>query len=100
MSDWTQIDFAPRGWVCPKCGRVYAPDWPRCTICGNEQTTISTTTTVGDTPQSMGRIFTKTGADTGGFVREFMVHGGDWPKDSELMNHMEEKNGERPDTEG
>ena len=30
--------FIPRGWMCPVCGRVYAPDWPFCTSCGGEKT--------------------------------------------------------------
>lgn len=28
--------FAQKGWICPKCGRVYAPFMPSCTYCGNE----------------------------------------------------------------
>jgi len=24
---------APTGWVCPKCGNVYAPSVPQCTEC-------------------------------------------------------------------
>lgn len=26
----------PQGWICPKCGRVYAPTWPCCTHCNQE----------------------------------------------------------------
>lgn len=26
----------PRGWECPKCGRVYAPGYPSCDKCGKE----------------------------------------------------------------
>ena len=36
VGDFTQQDyFAPKGWVCPKCGRVYAPSTPMCWYCGN-----------------------------------------------------------------
>lgn len=38
--------FAPQGWVCPKCGRVYSPFTPMCLYCGDEgNVTISTTST-------------------------------------------------------
>lgn len=26
--------MVPTGWVCPKCGRVYAPTCPACFHCG------------------------------------------------------------------
>ena len=29
--------FAPKGWVCPKCGRVYAPSIPMCWYCGSQE---------------------------------------------------------------
>lgn len=29
------------GWVCPKCGRVYAPFIPSCSYCGQEQYTTA-----------------------------------------------------------
>ena len=38
VGDFTQQDyFAPKGWVCPKCGRVYAPSTPMCWYCGEEE---------------------------------------------------------------
>jgi len=38
VGDFTQQDyFAPKGWVCPKCGRVYAPSTPMCWYCGKEE---------------------------------------------------------------
>lgn len=41
----TDYDFAPRGWVCPKCGRVYSPNTFMCYYCGeNTDTTYSTST--------------------------------------------------------
>lgn len=35
--------FIPQGWQCPICKRVYAPDWPWCTVCG-QGVTVTTTT--------------------------------------------------------
>lgn len=29
--------WAPKGWICPKCGRVYAPSTPMCSYCGKEE---------------------------------------------------------------
>lgn len=28
--------FGNVGWICPKCGRVYAPTTPSCFVCGGE----------------------------------------------------------------
>lgn len=33
------------GWICPKCGRCYAPNWMMCTYCG-KCTEVTTTTTI------------------------------------------------------
>lgn len=42
----TEYDFAPRGWICPKCGRVYSPSTPTCFNCiGNNPPTITSTGT-------------------------------------------------------
>lgn len=40
--------FIPQGWQCPVCGRVYAPSFPFCTVCGNQEavTTTNVTTNV------------------------------------------------------
>lgn len=35
-----------QGWICPKCGTVWAPWQPCCTICGDNRTTFATGTTV------------------------------------------------------
>ena len=37
--------FAPQGWVCPKCGRVYSPFMPMCLYCGDEVNVTVTTDT-------------------------------------------------------
>lgn len=38
--------FAPQGWVCPKCGRVYSPSTQMCVYCGgNSWPTITSTGT-------------------------------------------------------
>lgn len=28
--------WAPKGWICPRCGRVYAPSTPMCWYCIKE----------------------------------------------------------------
>lgn len=42
--------FTPRGWVCPKCGRVYSPSTPTCFYCGsnNSPNIVDDTTAVDD----------------------------------------------------
>ena len=42
--------FIPQGWQCPVCKRVYSPDFPFCTACGNTETYTTTNTQVGSTP--------------------------------------------------
>ena len=38
-----------QGWICPKCGRVYAPDTAMCFYCnGNNHVMPATTTTTKD----------------------------------------------------
>lgn len=41
-------DVTPKGWECPKCGRVYSPSTPMCLYCGGEQTTTVTSKTGGN----------------------------------------------------
>ena len=40
-------DVTPKGWGCPKCGRVYSPFTPMCLYCGGEHTTTVTSGTCG-----------------------------------------------------
>ena len=67
-----------QGWECPKCHRVYAPDWPWCNFCGNEQTQIYTTNTLEintqkDDPDSFEEFKKRLGcSDEGGFM--YVVH--------------------------
>ena len=37
--------FAPKGWICPKCGRVYSPTTPVCFYCGGNEKTITSLNT-------------------------------------------------------
>lgn len=36
-----------KGWVCPKCGRVYAPFMPDCPPCNSNVPLFSTTPAAG-----------------------------------------------------
>ena len=47
--------FAPKGWICPKCGSVMAPTMPYCLFCcGGNNTpqcvTITANSTTACTP--------------------------------------------------
>lgn len=61
----TEQPAAQQGWTCPKCGTVWAPWQPCCTICGDNRTTFATGTTVGNPDVSWipPHTQTVTGAD-------------------------------------
>ena len=42
--EWHTVDFAPQGWQCPICKRVYSPMTPMCYFCGGKTETWSTST--------------------------------------------------------
>lgn len=42
MGDYNYT-FTPKGWECPKCGRVYSPSTAMCYYCGNQTITTSPT---------------------------------------------------------
>lgn len=46
--------YAPQGWQCPVCGRVYSPTTSMCFYCGNQETI---TTTVSSYPVETGASF-------------------------------------------
>lgn len=49
--------FAPQGWQCPICKRVYSPTTPMCYSCGNFRETITThyTTTLEEFVNTYGK---------------------------------------------
>ena len=49
----------PYGWVCPKCGRVYAPSIPMCFTCGGD-----TNITYKTTCEGTGQPYSTTTAST------------------------------------
>lgn len=60
-----QTEYIPKGWVCPVCKRVYAPDWPFCTACG---------------PESMGETSNMAYAKRETPIRERMINWGEMQK--------------------
>ena len=42
------INWAPEGWRCPVCGRVYSPTTPMCFYCSNQEVTYGTGTSIND----------------------------------------------------
>lgn len=38
--------FVQKGWVCPKCGRVYSPLTQECLYCNNQNAQSGATTTL------------------------------------------------------
>lgn len=43
--DYSEPSFAPQGWQCPICKRVYSPSTTMCFSCGNTEEMTTTTTT-------------------------------------------------------
>ena len=45
MSSPGFVGYGRQGWICPKCGRVYAPDTIMCYYCGGNNNVMPATTT-------------------------------------------------------
>jgi len=52
MYDYYENMIVPKGWVCPKCGRVYSPTTSMCSYCNYQMThTITSNTLVCKFPK-------------------------------------------------
>ena len=51
--DWNNESFAPQGWQCPICKRVFSPTTPWCYFCGGEMKTVTTTNLQVEMPKVM-----------------------------------------------
>lgn len=60
VGDFPPNDYfdTPRGWVCPKCGRVYSPNTSMCWYCSGE----NVVNTISSTPYKLPDIITSTEA--------------------------------------
>lgn len=59
---FVHTDFAPQGWVCPKCGHVMSPTTPVCPFCPVKMETQTTCTSASSFDyQGDSYVVTKTG---------------------------------------
>lgn len=61
---------ASQGWICPKCGRVYAPSVPMCQYCGgnSKPPTITTDSTTLSDKNWWDSYLKQTTANSGGNI--------------------------------
>lgn len=45
--NYQPVQLHQLGWECPKCNRVYSPSMIMCSYCGQNQVTITTTSSDG-----------------------------------------------------
>ena len=60
MSNRVDISFAPQGWQCPICKRVYSPWESMCRYCGGEINTVNSPSTTGTPLIDWGRTTSST----------------------------------------
>ena len=56
MNIWDEISFAPQGWQCPVCKRVFSPSTPWCYFCGGGEEKMVTTTNVTVSGETQGMV--------------------------------------------
>ena len=71
------ITWGQQGWVCPKCGSVWAPHVDGCHKCN---TTTPNTITIGDSPSSGKDWFDSTTIDSGWFYQNKEINIRDYDK--------------------
>lgn len=50
------FSYAPQGWQCPVCKRVYSPSTLMCMYCGGDKVNVTTGSNVNTATAPVGRI--------------------------------------------
>ena len=70
INSFPQEEIVPYqyGWICPKCGRVYAPGTVMCSFCGNGSYTITYGTGIGTIGGSIPEVDIKGSTTSDGAI--------------------------------